>query len=90
MRRLAAYHAAKTGTIESGKWVGKWADLIAVEKNPLDDIHVLQDVKFVMKAAGTKSDSRDLRVRFPLALRCYHKEDCSSCRRADCLHFRNR
>jgi imidazolonepropionase-like amidohydrolase len=37
---------AKTGTIEPGKW----ADLIAVDKNPIDDIRVLQDVKFVMKA----------------------------------------
>ncbi len=37
---------AKTGTIEPGKW----ADIIAVEKNPLDDIRTLQDVKFVMKA----------------------------------------
>jgi imidazolonepropionase-like amidohydrolase len=37
---------AKTGTLEPGKW----ADMIAVEKNPLDDIRTLQDVKFVMKA----------------------------------------
>jgi imidazolonepropionase-like amidohydrolase len=37
---------AKTGTLEPGKW----ADLIAVDKNPIDDIRVLQDVKFVMKA----------------------------------------
>ena len=26
------------------------ADIIAVEKNPLDDVRALQDVKFVMKA----------------------------------------
>ena len=38
--------SAKTGTLEAGKW----ADMIAVEKNPLDDVRVLQDVKFVMKA----------------------------------------
>jgi len=37
---------AKTGTLEAGKW----ADIIAVDKNPLDDVRVLQDVKFVMKA----------------------------------------
>jgi imidazolonepropionase-like amidohydrolase len=37
---------AKAGTLEPGKW----ADIIAVEKNPLDDIRTLQDVKFVMKA----------------------------------------
>ncbi|HEY1159058.1 MAG TPA: amidohydrolase family protein [Terracidiphilus sp.] len=38
--------SAKTGTLEAGKW----ADIIAVEKNPLDDVRVLENVKFVMKA----------------------------------------
>ena len=38
--------SAKTGTLEAGKW----ADILAVENNPLDDVRVLQDVKFVMKA----------------------------------------
>jgi imidazolonepropionase-like amidohydrolase len=38
--------SAKTGTLEAGKW----ADIIAVEKDPLEDVRVLQDVKFVMKA----------------------------------------
>jgi imidazolonepropionase-like amidohydrolase len=38
--------SAKTGTLEAGKW----ADIIAVDKNPLDDVRVLQDIKFVMKA----------------------------------------
>ncbi|HEY3704838.1 MAG TPA: amidohydrolase family protein [Terracidiphilus sp.] len=37
---------AKAGGLEPGKW----ADIIAVEKNPVDDVRVLQDVKFVMKA----------------------------------------
>jgi len=37
---------AKTGSLEAGKW----ADMIAVEKNPLDDVRALQDVRFVMKA----------------------------------------
>jgi imidazolonepropionase-like amidohydrolase len=37
--------SAKTGTLEPGKW----ADIIAIEKNPIDDVRILQDVKFVMK-----------------------------------------
>jgi imidazolonepropionase-like amidohydrolase len=37
--------SAKTGAIEPGKW----ADIIAVDSNPLDDVRVLQQVKFVMK-----------------------------------------
>jgi imidazolonepropionase-like amidohydrolase len=44
---------AKTGTLEAGKW----ADMIGVEKNPLDDIRTVEDVKFVMKAGVVyKSD----------------------------------
>jgi imidazolonepropionase-like amidohydrolase len=37
---------AKAGTLEPGKW----ADIIGVDKNPMEDVRVLQDVKFVMKA----------------------------------------
>jgi imidazolonepropionase-like amidohydrolase len=47
--------SAKTGTLEPGKW----ADIIAVEKNPLDDVKVLQDVKFVMKGGvAYKSEAK--------------------------------
>jgi imidazolonepropionase-like amidohydrolase len=44
--------SAKTGSLEPGKW----ADMIAVETNPLDDVKVLQDVKFVMKAGVVYKD----------------------------------
>jgi imidazolonepropionase-like amidohydrolase len=37
--------SAKTGSIEPGHW----ADIIAVERNPLEDVRVLQHVSFVMK-----------------------------------------
>jgi imidazolonepropionase-like amidohydrolase len=36
----------KTGSVDAGKW----ADIIAVDGNPLSDVKLLQDVKFVMKA----------------------------------------
>ena len=43
----------KVGTLEPGKW----ADIIAVDGNPLDDITTLQRVKFVMKGGEVvKSD----------------------------------
>ncbi len=38
--------SAKTGSIEPGHW----ADIIAVNRNPLDDVRVLQHVGFVMKS----------------------------------------
>ena len=36
----------KTGSLDAGKW----ADIIAVDGDPLKDIKLVQDVKFVMKA----------------------------------------
>ena len=43
----------KVGTLEPGKW----ADIIAVDGNPLDDITTLQRVKFVIKGGEVvKSD----------------------------------
>ena len=38
--------SAKTGSLDAGKW----ADVIAVDGDPLKDVKLLQDVKFVMKA----------------------------------------
>ena len=38
--------SAKTGSLDAGKW----ADIIAVDGDPLKDVKLLQDVKFVMKA----------------------------------------
>jgi imidazolonepropionase-like amidohydrolase len=38
--------SAKTGSIEPGHW----ADIIAVGRNPLEDVRVLQQVSFVMKS----------------------------------------
>jgi imidazolonepropionase-like amidohydrolase len=45
---------AKTGTLEPGKW----ADIIAVEKNPLEDVRGLEDVKFVMKGGVVYKNER--------------------------------
>jgi imidazolonepropionase-like amidohydrolase len=36
--------------------VGKWADLIAVEGDPLKDVTVLQHVQFVMKSGVVYKD----------------------------------
>jgi imidazolonepropionase-like amidohydrolase len=57
--KSATIHAAelcglgdKLGTLEAGKW----ADIIAVRGDPLDDVSVLDDVGFVMKAGEIFKD----------------------------------
>jgi len=40
--------SAKVGTIEPGKW----ADLVAVDGDPLKDVTTLETVKFVMKGGA--------------------------------------
>ena len=43
----------KTGSVDAGKW----ADIIAVDGDPLQDVTTLQHVKFVMKGgAVVKND----------------------------------
>lgn len=46
--------ADEAGSIE----VSKWADLIAVEGNPLENISVLEDVRFVMKGGTVYKGAR--------------------------------
>jgi imidazolonepropionase-like amidohydrolase len=43
----------QTGTLEPGKW----ADVIAVEGDPLKDVKTLQKVAFVMKAGVVYKDA---------------------------------
>jgi imidazolonepropionase-like amidohydrolase len=46
---------AKTGTLEAGKW----ADIIAVDGDPIKDVKILQNVKFVMKSGVVyKNDTK--------------------------------
>ena len=44
----------KVGTVTAGKW----ADLIAVEGNPLDDVRRLETVAYVMKGGVVAKDAR--------------------------------
>jgi len=58
MTPLAAIQSATVNAADLMNWTdrtgsldaGKWADIIAVDGNPLSDIKLLQDVKFVMKS----------------------------------------
>ena len=58
MTPLAAIRSATLNAADLMGWTdragsldaGKWADVIAVDGNPLADVKLLQDVKFVMKA----------------------------------------
>ena len=62
--KAATYHAAdllgqldNLGTLEAGKY----ADVIAVTQNPLDDISAMRDVAFVMKAGTVyKQDGKPM------------------------------
>ena len=61
MSPLAAIQAATINAAELMGWSqrvgaiepGKFADIIAIEGNPLDDITQLEHVKFVMKGGET-------------------------------------
>jgi len=44
----------KTGTIEKGKW----ADIVAVDGDPVKDISAMGKIKFVMKAGVVYKDDR--------------------------------
>src|ERR1700678_1974111 len=46
--------SAKTGALEPGKW----ADIIAVPRNPLEDVRVLQNIPFVMKAGAVYKNEK--------------------------------
>ncbi len=60
MRPLAAVQSATINAADLMGWSGKtgsiepghWADIIAVERNPLDDVRALQQVSFVMKSGN--------------------------------------
>jgi imidazolonepropionase-like amidohydrolase len=64
MTPLAAIQSATLNAADLMGWtdrvgsleVGKWADLIAVEGDPLSDVKLLQHVRFVMKAGAVYKD----------------------------------
>ncbi len=66
MSRLAAVQSATINAAELMGWsdragsleAGKWADLIAVRENPLENIRALENVAFVMKGGKVYKDSR--------------------------------
>jgi imidazolonepropionase-like amidohydrolase len=65
MKPLAALQTATINAADLMGWsdragaleVGKWADVIAVESDPLEDIRVLQNVPFVMKSGVVYKDT---------------------------------
>jgi imidazolonepropionase-like amidohydrolase len=65
MKPLTALQAATISAADLMGWsdragaleVGKWADVIAVESDPLKDIRVLQNVPFVMKSGVVYKDA---------------------------------
>ncbi|HEX4849352.1 MAG TPA: amidohydrolase family protein, partial [Puia sp.] len=80
MGGLTNYEALETATITAAEAlgmqkdlgsieVGKIADLIILDKNPLDDIHYTNTIKYVMKA-GVLYDSETLDEIWPEKKKC--------------------
>lgn len=44
-----SFSQSKTKAIKGSLSKGKFADIIAVQGNPIDDVSILEHVKFVMK-----------------------------------------
>lgn len=66
MQPLAAIQSATINAAELMGWsdragaieAGKWADLIAVRDNPVENVRTLEDVAFVMKGGRVYKDTR--------------------------------